>query len=254
MVEWIDYSQNIPLSKVRQEHSAIKDSGELLNAVLAVGVAGHFPPDSCNAMLLPLHQLTLALNFIILEFSFSFNLRPHQCPHPLTVCHRDILSMVEWIDYIQNIPLSKVQQEHSAIKDSGELSHAVLAVGVAGHFPPDSCNAMLLPLHQLTLALNFIILEFSFSFNLRPHQCPHPLTVCHRDILSMVEWIDYIQNIPLSKVQQEHSAIKDSGELSHAVLAVGVAGHFPPDSCNAMLLLLYKLTLPFYNLRVFFFL
>ena len=92
MVEWIDYSQNIPLSKVRQEHSAIKDSGELLNTVLAVGVAGHFPPDSCNAMLLPLHQLTLALNFIILEFSFSFNLRPHQCPHPLTVCHRDILS------------------------------------------------------------------------------------------------------------------------------------------------------------------
>jgi hypothetical protein len=173
MVEWIDYSQNIPLSKVRQEHSAIKDSGELLNAVLAVGVAGHFPPDSCNAMLLPLHQLTLALNFIILEFSFSFNLRPHQCPHPLTVCHRDILSMVEWIDYIQNIPLSKVQQEHSAIKDSGELSHAVLAVGVAGHFPPDSYNAMLLLLYKLTLPLTFIILEFSFSCNLRPHQCPH---------------------------------------------------------------------------------
>ena len=91
-------------------------------------------------------------------------------------------------------------------------------------------------------------------FTLRPRQCPHSQTVCHRDILSMVEWIDYIQNIPLSKVQQEHSAIKDSGELSHAVLAVGVAGHFPPDSCNAMLLLLYKLTLPFYNLRVFFFL
>jgi hypothetical protein len=187
MVEWIDYSQNIPLSKVRQEHSAIKDSGELLNAVLAVGVAGHFPPDSCNAMLLPLHQLTLALNFIILEFSFSFTLRPHQCPHPLTVCHRDILSMVEWIDYIQNIPLSKVQQEHSAIKDSGELSHAVLAVGVAGHFPPDSCNAMLLLLYKLTLPLTFIILEFSFSCNLRPHQCPHSLTVCHRGILSMVE-------------------------------------------------------------------
>jgi hypothetical protein len=93
MVEWIDYSQNIPLSKVRQEHSAIKDSGELLNAVLAVGVAGHFPPDSCNAMLLPLHQLTLALNFIILEFSFSFNLRPHQCPHPLTVCHSPTLTL-----------------------------------------------------------------------------------------------------------------------------------------------------------------
>jgi len=71
MVEWIDYSQNIPLSKVRQEHSAIKDSGEFLNTVLAVGVAGHFPSDSCNAMLLPLHQLTLALNFIILEFSFG---------------------------------------------------------------------------------------------------------------------------------------------------------------------------------------
>ena len=51
MVEWIDYSQNTPLSKVRQEHSAIKDSGELLNAVLAVGDAGHFPPDSYNATL-----------------------------------------------------------------------------------------------------------------------------------------------------------------------------------------------------------
>lgn len=48
----------------------------------------------------------------------------------------------------------------------------------------------------------------------------------------MVEWIDYIQNIPLSKVQQEHSAIKDSGELLDAVLAVGGAGHFPPDSYN----------------------
>ena len=69
MVEWIDYSQNTPLSKVRQEHSAIKDSGELLNAVLAVGGAGHFPPDSCNAMLLLFHQLTLSLTLIIVEFS-----------------------------------------------------------------------------------------------------------------------------------------------------------------------------------------
>ena len=150
MVEWIDYSQNIPLSKVRQEHSAIKDSGELLNAVLAVGVAGHFPPDSCNAMLLLLYKLTLPLTFIILEFSFSCNLRPHQCPHSLTVCHRGILSMVEWIDYIQNTPLSKVRQEHSAIKDSGELLDAVLAVGVAGHFPPDSYNDIILLLYQLT--------------------------------------------------------------------------------------------------------
>ena len=63
MVEWIDYSQNTPLSKVRQEHSAIKDSGELLNAVLAVGGAGHFPPDTYNAMLSPLHQLTLVFLF-----------------------------------------------------------------------------------------------------------------------------------------------------------------------------------------------
>ena len=69
MVEWIDYSQNTPLTKVRQEHSAIKDSGELLNAVLAVGDVGHFPPDSCNAMLLLFHQLTLSLTFIIVEFS-----------------------------------------------------------------------------------------------------------------------------------------------------------------------------------------
>ena len=173
----------------------------------------------------------------------QFNLRPHQCPHPLTVCHRDILSMVEWIDYIQNIPLSKVRQEHSAIKDSGELSHAVLAVGVAGHFPPDSCNAMLLLLYKLTLPLTFIILEFSFSCNLRPHQCSHPLTVCHRDIQFMVEWIDYCLNTPLPKVRQEHSAIKDSGELFDAVLAVGGAGHLPPNSCNAMLLLLHQLTL-----------
>ena len=67
-------------------------------------------------------------------------------------------------------------------------------------------------------------------------------------------WSSGSTNIPLSKVRQEHSAIKDSGELLNTVLAVGVAGHFPPDSCNAMLLLLYKLTLPFYNLRVFFFL
>ena len=70
MVKWIDYIQNTPLSKVRQEHSAIKDSGELLNAVLAVGVAEHFPPDSCNAMLLIFYQLTLPLIVIILEFSF----------------------------------------------------------------------------------------------------------------------------------------------------------------------------------------
>ena len=70
MVEWIDYSLNTPLSKVRQEHSAIKDSGELLNAVLAVGSAGHFPPDSCNAMLLLFHQLKLSLTLIIVEFSF----------------------------------------------------------------------------------------------------------------------------------------------------------------------------------------
>jgi len=70
MVEWIDYIQNIPLSKVRQEHSAIKDSGELLNAVLAVGGAEHFPPDSCNAMLLLLYQLALPLAFVIIEFSF----------------------------------------------------------------------------------------------------------------------------------------------------------------------------------------
>ena len=48
MVECIDYIQNIPLSKVLYEHSAIKDSGELLDAVLAVGGAGHFPPDSYN--------------------------------------------------------------------------------------------------------------------------------------------------------------------------------------------------------------
>ena len=140
--------------------------------------------------------------------------------------------MVEWIDYCLNTSLSKVRQEHSAIKDSKELFHAVLSVGVAGHFPPDSCNAMLLLLYKLTLPLTFIILEFSFSCNLRPHQCLHPLTVCHRSIQSMVEWIDYIQNTPLSKVRQEHSAIKDSRELSHAVLAVGVAGHFPPDSYN----------------------
>ena len=109
--------------------------------------------------------------------------------------------MVEWIDYIRNTPLSKVRQEHSAIKDSRELSHAVLAVGVAGHFPPNSCNAMLLLLYKLTHPLTFIILEFSFSCNLRPHPGPHPLTVCHRSILSMVEWIDYIQNTPLSKVR-----------------------------------------------------
>ena len=51
MVEWIDYSQNTPLSKVRQEHSAIKDSRELFHAVLAVGGAGHFPPNSYNALL-----------------------------------------------------------------------------------------------------------------------------------------------------------------------------------------------------------
>ena len=69
MVECIDYIQNNPLSKVRQEHSAIKDSGELFDAVLAVGGAGHFPPDSCNAMLLLLHQLTLSLTLIIVEFS-----------------------------------------------------------------------------------------------------------------------------------------------------------------------------------------
>ena len=161
MVEWIDYIQNIPLSKVRQEHSAIKDSGELSHAVLAVGVAGHFPPDSCNAMLLLLYKLTLPLTFIILEF-FSCNLRPHQCSHPLTVCHRDIQFMVEWIDYCLNTPLPKVRQEHSAIKDSGELLNAVLAVGGAGHFPPNSYNAMLLLLHQLTLSLTLIIVEFSF--------------------------------------------------------------------------------------------
>ena len=70
MVEWIDYCLNTPLSKVQQEHSAIKDSGELLNAVLAVGDVGHFPPDSCNAMLLLLHQLTLSLTLIIIELSF----------------------------------------------------------------------------------------------------------------------------------------------------------------------------------------
>ncbi len=70
MVEWIDYIQNTPLSKVRQEHSDIKDSGELLDAVLAVGSAGHFPPDNCNAMLLLLYQLTLPLIVIIIEFSF----------------------------------------------------------------------------------------------------------------------------------------------------------------------------------------
>ena len=136
MVEWIDYIRNTPLSKVRQEHSAIKDSRELSHAVLAVGVAGHFPPNSCNAMLLLHYKLTLPLTFII-----------------------------------------------------------------AGHFPPNSCNAMLLLHYKLTLPLTFIILEFSFSCNLRPHQCPHPLTVCHRSILSMVEWIDYIQNTPLSKVR-----------------------------------------------------
>ncbi len=70
MVKWIDYIQNTPLSKVRQEHSAIKDSGELLNAVLAVGDARHIPPDSCNAMLLLLYQLALPLTIIIIEFSF----------------------------------------------------------------------------------------------------------------------------------------------------------------------------------------
>ena len=70
MVEWIDYSQNTPLTKVRQEHSAIKDSGELLNAVLAVGGAGHFPPDSCNVMLLLFYQLTFPLIVIIIELSF----------------------------------------------------------------------------------------------------------------------------------------------------------------------------------------
>ena len=73
MVECIDYIQNNPLSKVRQEHSAIKDSGELLDAVQAVGGAGHFPPDNCNAMLLLLYQLTLPLTFIILEFSFLYS-------------------------------------------------------------------------------------------------------------------------------------------------------------------------------------
>ena len=61
----------------------------------------------------------------------------------------------------------------------------------------------------------------------------------------MVEWIDYIQNIPLSKVQQEHSAIKDSGELLDAVLAVGGAGHFPPDSYNDCILLLSSYILVF---------
>ena len=70
MVECIDYIQNNPLSKVQQEHSAIKDNGELLNAVLAVGDAGHFPSDSYNAMLSLLHQLTLSLTLIIVEFSF----------------------------------------------------------------------------------------------------------------------------------------------------------------------------------------
>ena len=70
MVEWIDYSQNTPLTKVRQEHSAIKDSGELLNAVLAVGDVGHFPPDSCNVMLLLFYQLTFPLIVIIIELSF----------------------------------------------------------------------------------------------------------------------------------------------------------------------------------------
>ena len=55
MVEWIDYSQNTPLSKVRQEHSAIKDSGELSQAVLAVGGAGHFPP---TVLMLCFHHST----------------------------------------------------------------------------------------------------------------------------------------------------------------------------------------------------
>ena len=63
--------------------------------------------------------------------------------------------MVEWIDYCLNTPLSKVRQEHSAIRDSRELFHAVLAVGDAGHFPPDSYNVVLPPLYQLTLAFLF---------------------------------------------------------------------------------------------------
>ena len=65
MVEWIDYSQNTPLSKVRQEHSAIKDSGELLNAVLAVGGAGHFPPDSYNALLSFLILIIIVFSFLL---------------------------------------------------------------------------------------------------------------------------------------------------------------------------------------------
>ena len=65
MVEWIDYIQNIPLSKVQQEHSAIKDSGELLNAVLAVGGAGHFLPDSYNALLSFLILIIIVFSFLL---------------------------------------------------------------------------------------------------------------------------------------------------------------------------------------------
>ena len=123
--------------------------------------------------------------------------------------------------YGRSIPLSK-------IVESSLMPYLLLALQDISH----PTVVMLCSYFFISWRFPFIILEFSFSCNLRPHQCPHSLTVCHRGILSMVEWIDYIQNTPLSKVRQEHSAIKDSGELLDAVLAVGGAGHFPPDSYN----------------------
>ena len=65
MVEWIDYCLNTPLSKVRQEHSAIRDSSELLDAVLAVGGARHFPPNSYNALFSFLILIIIVFSFLL---------------------------------------------------------------------------------------------------------------------------------------------------------------------------------------------
>lgn len=59
-----------------------------------------------------------------INLTSCFSLRPHLCPHTLTVWKRDFLmSMVEYIDYGQKVPPSKARHEHSVIRDGRRVHY-----------------------------------------------------------------------------------------------------------------------------------
>ena len=116
-----------------------------------------------------------------------------------------------------------------SIRREGALAHSNIL-----HLPSLISYYNIIVFLVIAFIYTFILLFIPVCHNLRPHRCPHTLTVWFRYFLvSMVEYIDYGQEASRSKARHEHSVITDGEEFIIVVLAVGACKTFPPNCFTA---------------------